>query len=224
MRIIFGIGLIFSLQHIYGEVETKELKRDFIRIEREAKKSSGFYYGLKEKVKFKRYQIQSCQFLYEKGLGEHPKDNREFAYERFMISFSGLDKSGVSSFDSVLYGHSAFTPGFKRIDFTKSFDFLSLKRVEVEGEKNLGQLKAVRNGAGELFMTFQHREVFDSTRSSFFEKGEQRDYLVKVHFSQFDPTIIKLQKVTVETYKSINGKGRKKIVDVNCNEFVEPEI
>lgn len=225
MKSLLTVGLItIFATNLQAEVETKDLNKDFIRIEREAKNNTGFYFGLKEKDKFKRYQIQSCQFLYEKGIGEHPKDNREFAFERFMISFSGVDKKGVSSFDSVLYGHSAFTSNFKRIDFSKSFDFRPFKRVEAENNDKLGRLKATRNSSGELFLTFEHQEVFDSSKSSFFEKGEERDYLVKVHFSQFDQSTIKLKKVSVETHKSINGKGRKKIVDVKCSDFQVPEI
>ncbi len=217
--VFFGLGL-----KTHAEVESDQLNKDFIRIERESKKSTGYYFGLKEKDRFKRYEIKGCQFLYEKGLSEHPKDNREIAYERFMVSFSGVDKKGVSSFDSVLYGHSHYTAQFKRLDFSKSFSFKPFKRVDSNEKDQLGQVKATRNESGELFLTFRHQEVFDSANSSFFEKGEQRNYEVKVHFSRFDPKLIKLAHITVETYKTINGKKRKKIVDVSCNDFVVPEV
>lgn len=226
MKINITLGMFLLLIQVsptLAEVEAQKLGKDFIRIEREATKSAGFYYGLKEKVKFKKYQTKSCQFLYEKGLGDHPKDGREYAYERFMVSFSGVDQKGVSSFDSVLYGHSDYTPKFKRLDFSQSFPFQSFKRVEADAKERLGQIQADRNQSGELFLTFRHQEVFDSANSSFFEKGEERDYLVKVHFSQFDEKMIKLEKVTVETYKSINEKARKKIVDVECEAFKDPE-
>lgn len=223
MKIIILLSFYLSISQLRADLETKELSRDFIRIERQAQNSSGFYYGLKEQDKFKRYQIKSCQFLYEKGLGEHPQDNREFAYERFMVSFSGVDKKGVSSFDSVLYGHSDFSSQFKRLDFSKSFSFRPFKRVESNSKDNLGQVKALRKSDGELLLTFQHQEVFDSSKSSFFEKGEQRDYMVEVHFSQFTDKVVNLKKVSVETYKSINGEGRRKIVDVTCDQFKTPE-
>jgi hypothetical protein len=217
----FWVGMNTSL---LADISSAQLDKDFIRVERESKKSSGYYFGLKENDRFKRYEIKFCQFLYEKGLGEHPQDSREIAYERFMVSFSGIDKKGVSSFDSVLYGHSDYSAQFKRLDLSKSFAFRPFKRVDANDKDQLGQVKATRNQSGELFLTFRHQEVFDSANSSFFEKGEQRDYEIKVHFTRFDPKVIQLSKVSVETYKTINGKKRKKIVEVLCNEFKEPEV
>lgn len=213
----------FMIHFCWAQVKPSELDKDFVRIERVSQKASGFYYGLKEQDKFKRYEATGCNFIYEKGIGSHPKSNRDYAYERFMISFSGLDKKQVTSFDSVLYGHSDYVGKFKRLDFSKSFPYRSIKRVELEDNKESGQMKAVRTELGELHLLFRHKEVFNSQNSSFFEKGEVRQYEVEVQFSSFSPTEIKLKKVNVTASKKVGKGAKKKIVSVNCKDFSAPE-
>ncbi|MCF8058873.1 MAG: hypothetical protein K9K67_06240 [Bacteriovoracaceae bacterium] len=215
---LFISVLIFSLSN-FSQVTTEDLSGDYVRIEREAKSFVGFYYGLKEKDQLKRYRLQGCNFLYEKGIGQHPKTEKDYAYERFMVSFSGVDKNKVISFDSVLYGHSAYVSNFKTLDFSKSFDFKSIKRIELDNAKEAGQIKAIRTDFGELHLIFRHKEVYDSEKSSFFSKDEQRDYQLEVQFSQFNPKKIKLKKVLVNTTQRIKGKKSKKIVEVVCENF-----
>lgn len=72
-------------------------------------------------------------------------------------------------------------------------------------------------------MVFRHEEVFNSQNSSFFEKGEVRNYNVEVQFSHFSPEKIKLDKVIVVGHKKVGGGTKKKIVDVSCKNFKETE-
>ena len=220
-KLSFILMAIFLTQGkmVFAQVSQAELSKDFVRIERTSNSASGFYYGLKEQDKFKRYKATGCTFLYEKGLGSHPKSNREYAFERFMISFSGVDKKDVTSFDSVLYGHSDYVGKFKRLDLTKSFPFRSIKRVELEDNKESGQIKAIRTELGELHLIFRHNEVFNSLNSSFFEKGEVRNYEVEVQFSSFTEKKIKLKKVVVNATKKVGKQKKSKIVDVTCLDF-----
>ncbi len=214
---LFLLLLIFTIP-AFSQVTTEDLKGDFKRIEREAKKVTGFYYGLKVKDHLKRYETNGCSFLYEKGMGQHPKNDKEYAFERFMISFSGVDKNKVTSFDSVVYGHSAFLANFKGLDFSKSFPYKSIKRVELDNASEAGEIKAIRTDLGELHLLFRHKEIYNAEKSSFFKKGEQREYELEVQFSDFKPNRIKLKKILVNTVSIINGR-KKAVAQVLCENF-----
>jgi hypothetical protein len=217
-RVTFFLLFLIFIIPTFAQVTSEDLKGDFKRIEREAKKVTGFYYGLKEKDHLRRYETNGCNFLYEKGMGQHPENDKEYAFERFMISFSGVDKNKVTSFDSVVYGHSAFLANFKGLDFSKSFPYQRIKRVEFDNARETGEVKAIRTDLGELHLLFRHQEIYNAEKSSFFKKGEQREYQLEVQFSDFKPNRIKLKKVLVKTMSIINGR-KKAVVQVLCENF-----
>ena|GEM_PF-3284826 len=208
----------FSIQ----AVKPKVLTADSLEIERKALSAKGTYLGLKKSDSLRKFKADGCTFLYEKGIGEHPKNSKEFKFERFMISFSGIDKSGETSFDSVTYGASNYTNKYKPFDFSKSFPPRKISRVELPHGEGAGLIGAQRTELGKLVMNFKHDESYSTMNSSFFVKGELRKYKVEIIFSKFDATEIKLEKISVSAKRYVNGKTSK-LVDVECNDFVKLE-
>lgn len=220
-------GIVFSLSILnplltQAEISPELLKEKFVSIERVSSKANGFYYGLREASSKRYIKAKECRFTYEKGQDSHPKTDKEFSYERFMISFSGQDEKGELSFDSVSYGHSEFIENFKPLDFSKGFQSTKLKQVELEGVKLRSSLKAIRNIKGELKMEFHHKEVYSAKNSSFFMPGEARVYTVKVLFDQFDKQSIKLKKIIVNA-SQITKSASKRIISVHCLDFKEED-
>lgn len=203
-------------------LKPKLLKADSLEVERKARKTKGTYFGLKKRESLRKFSADGCTFLYEKGFGEHPKNSREFKFERFMISFSGVDKSGETSFDSVTYGSSNFTKDYKAFDFSKSFPARKISRVELPHGEGAGLISAQRTDLGKLVMKFKHDEAYSTMNSSFFVKGEVRKYNVEVIFSKFDATEIKLENIKVLAKRYVNGKNSN-LVDVKCSDFVKVE-
>lgn len=221
LGVLLGLSL-FPVPSLHAEVSPELLKEKFVNIERVSSSAKGFYFGLREASSKRYIKAKECRFSYEKGQDSHPKTDKEYSYERFMISFSGDDEKGETSFDSVSYGHSDFIETYKPLDFSKGFQTIKLKQVELEGAKLRSSLKAIRNTKGELKMEFHHQEVYSAKNSSFFVPGETRDYSVEVLFSKFDKRAIQLQKIIVNA-SQITKKGSKKIVSVECNGFKEED-
>lgn len=217
--------LIFSLflsHSIYSEISPNLLKEKFVKVDRVSSKATGFYYGLREASSKRYITAKECRFTYEKGLDSHPKNDKEYAYERFMISFSGEDKKGENSFDSVAYGFSDYVEKYKPLDFSKGFTTIPLKQIELEVKGPSATMKATRSMDGELQMLFKHREVYSAKNSSFFLQGEEREYSVVVFFQRFDKESIQLKKISVEAFQT-SKSNKKKIVEVQCLDFKEED-
>ncbi|MCR9203984.1 MAG: DUF863 family protein [Halobacteriovoraceae bacterium] len=220
-RLFISLFILFQYS-IQAEISPELLKEKFVSIERVSTKANGFYYGLREASSKRYIKAKDCRFTYEKGQDGHPKTDKEFAYERFMISFSGQDEKGEMSFDSVSYGHSDYIESFKPLDFSKGFQPVKLKQVELEGVKLRSSLKAIRNMKGELKMEFHHKEVYSAKNSSFFMPGETRVYTVEVLFDQFDKQAIKLKKIIVNA-SQLTKTASKRIISVHCLDFKEED-
>jgi hypothetical protein len=229
LLLVFFLILSFTSCQIIAEdskgISPKDLRGEEIRVDRSAEKKSGHFLGLKGQAKLRKFNVTECSFTYEKGTDSHPQSSRDYKFERFMINFSGVDKKGENSFDSVTYGHSDYKRKFKGLDFSKGFDFKEIKRVELPEGQGVGKLKASRNDLGELSMTFRHKEAYSTGNSSFFVKGEIRDYKVSINFSRFDSKNIKLKSVRVKATQRLPHRSRKltTLVDVNCSDFKQTE-
>jgi len=206
-------------------ISPSNLVGDEIRINRTAQKSTGHFLGLKGPAKLRKFRVNECSFSYEKGMRAHPTNRREYKYERFMISFTGVDAKGESSFDSVTYGHSDYRKDFTALDLSKSFDYRDISRVELPKGSGVRRLKATRNEMGALSMTFRHSEAYSTGNSSFFVKGEKRDYHVVITFSRFDSKKIVLDRVKVKATRKLSSQGRvpEVLAEVSCSDYKNTE-
>jgi len=219
---IFCIFLVFTTPHTKADLDPSKLSKQYLLVKRKAKEVEGFYFGLRQGNKQKKVIVKECEFSYDKGQDSHPKNEKEYAYERFKVTFSGMEENGEMSFDSVVYGISDYLDKYKSLDFQNGFPTKELKRIELSEETPVGHLTAIRTDLGELHLLFKHREGHSVTNSTFFAPGEQRDYEMEVQFETFNDKLIKLRTVKIKAYRA-EKNNRKKMVAVTCSNFKESE-
>jgi len=203
--------------------EKFQSSKDFL-LQRIAFKFSGTFSGIKEKGKHKTYRVTECNFSYEKGQDIEHKTEKEYQFERFNVSYEGIDKEGVTFYDSVSYMNSNYLKNFVAFDFTKNFGPVSLNSVIKFGaQEKDATIKFVRGAGKSAVMQFKHTDVFGTEQSKFFDYGEMRNYTVRIFFDEYGKKIT-LGKVSVmiksEKLNKFGGHEKPVIVaDIKCSEF-----
>lgn len=196
---------------------------DFL-LKRVAFKFSGAFEGIKEKGKARKFKVTECNFSYEKGQDEEHKTEKEYQFERFSVSFEGIDKNGVSSYDSVSYTNSNYLKSYIPFDYSSSFGAVPLNSVIKLGtQEKDASLKFVRGAGKSAVMQFKHTDKFGAEKSKFFDYGEIRNYTVRIYFDEYDKNI-SLDKVSVniESKKMNKFGGYEKaasIAEIKCSQF-----
>ncbi|MBT3585993.1 MAG: hypothetical protein HN509_13890 [Halobacteriovoraceae bacterium] len=196
-----------------------------LRLRLKSAKAEGFFLGALEKGGQQSYSVNECNFSFEKGMDLVHANDKEYVYERMSVNFLGRNKKGESSFDSVSYTNADYSGTFVAWDFTKEFGPVELKsNVHFAGQDNDATVSLQKNKNSEMIMVFKHSNAFSTYRSSFFKKGERRNYTVTLTFSGYSKTRIKLKqaKVMVESLKVDkfgNYREPHVITDVTCQAF-----
>ncbi|MFT6067723.1 MAG: hypothetical protein ACJAT2_001902 [Bacteriovoracaceae bacterium] len=196
---------------------------DFL-LKRVAFKFSGTFQGIKEKGKARKFKVTECNFSYEKGQDEEHKTEKEYQFERFTVSFEGIDTNGVSSYDSVSYTNSNYLKSYVPFDYSNSFGPVPLNSVIKLGtQEKDASLKFVRGAGKSAVMQFKHTDKFGAERSKFYDYGEIRNYTVRIYFDEYGKNI-SLDKVSVaiESKKMNKFGGHEKaipIAEIKCSQF-----
>lgn len=196
---------------------------DFL-LKRVAFKFSGSFEGIKEKGKARSFKVTECNFSYEKGQDVEHKTEKDYLFERFTVSFEGIDSNGVSSYDSVSYTNSNYLKSYVPFDYTKNFGPVPLNSVIKLGtQEKDASLKFVRGAGKSAVMQFKHTDKFGAERSKFYDYGEIRNYTVRIYFDEYDKNI-SLGKVSVniESKKMNKFGGHSKatsIAEIKCSQF-----
>ncbi len=208
-----------------AEVDSKKfaMTSEFL-LKRVAFKFGGTFQGIKEKGKAKEFRVTECNFSYEKGQDIEHKTEKEYMFERFSVGYEGIDKEGVTSFDSVSYINSNYLKSFVPFDFSKSFGPVPLNSVIRFGNQEKdASIKFVRGAGKSAVMQFKHTDAFGTELSKFYDYGERRNYTVRIFFDEYAKNII-LGKVSVliESQKMNKFGGHNKpvlIADIKCSQF-----
>lgn len=196
---------------------------DFL-LQRVAFKFSGTFRGIKEKRKQKTYRVTECNFSYEKGKQTEHKTEREYFFERFNVGYEGIDKEGVTFFDSVSYMNSNYIKNFVAFDFSQSFGPVDLNSViKFDPKEKDGTIKFVKGAGKSAVMQFKHTDVFGTDQSKFFDYGERRNFTVQIFFDEYGKNIT-LGKVSVliESEKLDKFGSYSKsvpVADIKCSQF-----
>lgn len=193
-------------------------------LKRVAFEFKGTFKGIKEKGKHKEFKVTECNFSYEKGKDVEHKSEKEFMFERFSVSYEGIDKDGETSFDSVSYTNSNYLKDFIPFDFSKNFGPVPLNSVIKFGvQEKDATIKFVRGSGKSAVMQFKHTDAFGTDVSKFYDYGEKRNYTVRIFFDEYGKKIV-LGKVSVliESQK-MDKFGKHKapaaVADIRCSQF-----
>lgn len=229
MKITYLIPILLLVSCVKARVpatvksEKFENTSDFL-LQRAAFKFAGEFKGIKEKGKHTAYKVTECNFSYEKGQDVEHKTEKEYQFERFNVSYEGIDKGGTTSFDSVSYINSNYLKSFVPFDFTKSFGPVPLSSVIKFGNQEKdATIKFVRGAGKSAVMQFKHTDSFGTEQSKFYDYGERRNYTVRIFFDEYAKNIT-LGKVSVlvESQKLNKFGGHTKAVvvaDLKCSQF-----
>ena len=227
IKYLVPLFILFSCQteRHPAEVDAKKFAStsEFL-LQRVAFKFGGTFEGIKEKGKAKQYRLTECNFSYEKGQDTEHKTEKDYMFERFSVSYEGIDKEGVTSFDSVSYINSNYLKSFVPFDFTQSFGPVPLNSVIKFGNQEKdATIKFVRGSGKSAVMQFKHTDTFGTDLSKFYDYGERRNYTVRIFFDEYGKKIT-LGKVSVliESQKMNKFGGHHKptpVADIKCSQF-----
>ena len=218
MRLI--LILLFSAISLsaFAEVDAEKVKKSELRIDRKATSYSGYFEGIRQKKTPSKFKIKDCQFIYEKGSDEHPDNQKEYKFDRFILNFLGLNNQGESAFDSVSYTFSEYRENYKSLAFQRSFGPMSLVDVTKVASIGSPSMKFIKNG-DRAEIIFEHTDIFDKTKnSSFFRPDEKRKIKSQFFFSKFNDKVIELEKVIVSAKRI---KNKSIAISVTCSKFVD---
>jgi hypothetical protein len=198
-------------------------EREDFRLLRKSQAYSGHFQGIRIAGKEQHFKLTECSFSYDKGSDHLAEEQRDYRYERFMVSFMGVNARGEKAFDSVTYSQSDYTDSFKSFDYSGSFGPLPLPSANKVQDGPAPQMIFSRLDDKRAMISLRHSDAYSAKNSSFYEPGERREYEVELTFSEFSPTKINLEHVKVVAYARRMAGGqigsRHQVVDVDCSNF-----
>ncbi|GAB4021057.1 MAG: hypothetical protein Fur0010_24020 [Bdellovibrio sp.] len=205
-----------------ASVQTEDLQKEDVRIQRSASQYNGHFLGSMIAGKRQVYSVSDCRFIYDRGLELSDDGQRKYQYERFILNFMGNnEKSHEKAFDSVVYNQKVFSENEMKWNFEKSFGPVVLQSGPVF--ENTGAAKAQmmfdRMDGVKASMVFTHSDTYSIQNSAFYVPGEKRDYKVVLEFSEFTAQKTTLSKAIVTASSSHGGQ----VVEVNCSEFKDSD-
>lgn len=216
--LFFILGLV-SL-NIFS-IESSALNKSEVKVVRKSKSVVGEFEGILKASKPINFKASDCQFTFEKGKDEHPRTDMVYQFERFMVSFTGVDHAGQNSFDSVSYSHSEYPEQFKSYDYSKSFGPVKVIDITKDEVKGYPELVFKREGEAAVF-TFTHTDIYqNAVNSKFYKKDEKRNIKTVFSFKKFTDLEIVLDFIEVSGQKFVKGKLESQYVNVSCKDFIQ---